>query len=157
MRPDDVLCRGVHEVPAVDPLGALQVEPVDPFALRHVASRVSMREDDEGAEPHLVPFRAQQRVDLRDWEVAMLGGHASNRRDGEPEEFVALAVLARACLEEPPIDLRARRSAEVDELLDHGAGVTNSFPSTISYRWPSSGRDSSVSTVHGVGTGMPIR
>jgi hypothetical protein len=45
-----------------------------------------------------------------------------------------------------------------DELVNlRGAGVTNNSPSMISYRWPSSGSASSISTVHSVRvTGIAI-
>ena len=97
---DDVLGRHVDEVPVVDPAGVVEVEVEDPPSRRLVAAAERVDQNEQSDEPDLVLGRVKQRGGGVNRERAVSAGDRAQFRDAQAEEDVALAVFARAALEE---------------------------------------------------------
>ena len=100
MANNQMLRRRVDQVPVVHEACVLEVGAVDAFARLGGSAPVLLDQDQERQQPLLVPRRSEV-VDHRvEEQRAVRAGEGAELRDADAEEAVALAVLARARLEE---------------------------------------------------------
>ncbi|MQA92865.1 MAG: hypothetical protein GEU90_22020 [Gemmatimonas sp.] len=102
--------------PVVDVLGAREVRIVERFSFTRAAATVPVDQQQQGEEPLLMPWRAEKLKYRLQRQYSRGVNQSPELRNADSEEAVALAVLARASLEEPLEDCGSFRVAERLEL-----------------------------------------
>ena len=81
----------------------LEIQPVNRATAAFVGVRVLLYEDEQRKLPLLVPLRPQQAKHVVAGQIRVRARDASKVRYRDAQKSIALAVVARSGLEEPPV------------------------------------------------------